>query len=109
MRLADFRGQIVLRQGGLDARCQIAAIRLIVGVLELAPAAFWEMSARRLLVMRSEGERAIVEHGVAGHSERDVATARRHAVAACCDPDDEFVHSPAMASGIASARSSAIS
>jgi hypothetical protein len=38
-----------------------------------------------------------------------VATARRHAVAACCDPDDEFVHSPAMASGIASARSSAIS
>ena len=42
--------------------------------------------------MRAERERAVVEHGVAGHPERHMAAARRHAVAARGNADDQLVH-----------------
>ena len=108
MRLADLGRQPVLGQRGLDPRDQIAAIGLVVGVLELAAAAFGEMTARRLLVMRAGRERAVVEQGIARHAEGDVAAARRHPVAARRDADDQFVHNARLRCGIAAARSSAI-
>ena len=52
MRLADLGRQVVLGQRALDPRDEIAAIGVIVGMLELAAAAFGKMAARRLLVMR---------------------------------------------------------
>src|SRR3954451_15836405 len=78
-------------------------------MLELAPAALWEVAARRFLMMRPKRQRAIVEHGVAGNAEGNVSSARRHAVPARGNADDELVHSEAIAEGIAAARSSAIS
>jgi hypothetical protein len=57
-------------------------------VLELATAAFGEMAARRVLMMRPGRKRAIVEQCIAGNSERHVLSARRDAVAARGDPDD---------------------
>ena len=50
----DFGRQVVLRQRCGHARDEIAAIGLIVGMLELAAAAFREMLAGRLLVMGTE-------------------------------------------------------
>src|SRR6185503_14061483 len=109
MRQPDLRLKPVLRKGRLHARDEIAAIRLVVGVLELATAALREVAARRLLVMRTEGERAVIENGISGHAERHVTATWRHAVTSGRDPDDRFVHSTsASARGIASARSSAI-
>ena len=108
MRLADFGLEPVLRQRRFDSRDQEGAIGGVVGVLELAAAALGEMAARRLLVMRAEGERAIVDHGVAGNPERHVATACRHPVPARGYADDELVHRRSRAAGIAAARSSAI-
>src|SRR5438105_4541973 len=78
-------------------------------MLELTTATLREMAARRLLVVRTKGERAIIEHRVARNPERHVAAAWRHAVAARSDPDDRLIHSEAIAAGMASARSSAIS
>jgi hypothetical protein len=75
MRLANVRLQIVLRQCGFDARLEIAAICLVVRVLELASATFGEVAARRLLVVRPRRERSVVEQRIAGDSECDVATA----------------------------------
>src|SRR5438270_7591701 len=109
VRLAHLRRQSMLLQRRLDPGGQVAAIRLIVGVLELASAAFGKMPARRLLMMWSKGECAIVENGVARHAEGHVAPARGDPVAARGNADDEFVHREAMAAGIAAARSSAIS
>ena len=77
-------------------------------MLQLAPAAFGEVAARRLLMMRPERKRAIVENGVSGHSKWHVPAARRHAIPASGNPDDRLVHKSAMAAGIAAARSSAI-
>jgi len=108
MRLADLGREIVLRQRGLDPRHEVSAIRGIVGMLQLAPAAFGKMPARRLLVMRPEGERTVVEHRIAGHAERYVPAAWRHAVAARGNADDQLVHRSAMARGMAATRSSAI-
>src|SRR5205085_8440728 len=70
---------------------------------------FRKMAARRLLVVRAERQRAIVEHRIAGNAERNVAAARRNAVAARGNADDQLVHKDAMAAGMAAARSSAIS
>jgi len=75
VRLANVRLDPVLRERGLDARHQIAAIGLVVGVLELAPAAFREMTARWLLMVRAGRERAVVEQDVAENSERHMAAA----------------------------------
>ncbi len=107
MRLTNLGRKAVLRQRSFDPRNQIAAIRFIVGVLQLAPAAFREVTAWRHLMMRSGGQRAIVEQGVSRHAPRHMTAARRDSVAARGDADDQFVHK-ATALGIAAARSSAI-
>lgn len=107
MRCSNLRLEAVLRQCGLDARDEIAAVRLIVGMLELAAPALGKVAARRLLVMRPGRKRPVIEQGVARNAEPHVPAARRHAVTPRRDPDDQFVHSW-IASGMASARSSAI-
>ena len=88
MLLPDFGREVVLCERRLDARYQIAAIALIVGMLKLAAAAFGEVAAWRFLVVRPESERPVVEHRVARHSERYMAAAGRHAVASRSDADD---------------------
>ena len=72
MRIADLGRELVLRKRRLHARYQIAAIRLVVGMLELASAAFGEMAAGRLLMVRTRRERSVIEPRIAGHSERHV-------------------------------------
>lgn len=109
MRRPDFGREVVLGKPDLHARHEIAAIGVIVGMLELAPAAFRKVPAGRLLVMWTEGERAIVEHRIARNAERDMPTAGRDAISARRNPDDQFVHKLAMACGMAFAKSSAIS
>ena len=107
MRFADLSRKAVLRQRSFDPRNQIVAICLIVGVLQLASAAFGKVMAWRHLMMRSGRQGAIVEQGVSGHAPLYMTAARRDSVAARGDADDQFVHK-ARARGIASARSSAI-
>ena len=107
MRLAGLGGEAMLRERRLHPRHEVAAIGLVIGVLELASAAFREVTARRLLVMRSRRQRAVVEQSIARDAERHMAAAWRHAVAACGDADDQLMHR-SRAAGIASARSSAI-
>ena len=70
MRVADLGFQPVLRERSLDPRRQVPAIGLVVGVLELAPAAFGKMPARGFLMVGARRERAVVEQDVAGDSER---------------------------------------
>jgi hypothetical protein len=53
MWLADLGVQSVLGERALDPRHQIAAICLVVGMLELTAAAFRKVTARRLLMVRS--------------------------------------------------------
>ena len=65
MRLADLGLQAVLGQRAVDPRDQIAAIGLVVGMLELAAAAFGKVTAWRHLVVRPGRERAVVEQRVA--------------------------------------------
>ena len=48
-----------------DAGNQEVTIGLVIRMLQLASAALREVSARRVLVMQSVGERAIIQHGVA--------------------------------------------
>lgn len=90
MRIPNLGLQTVLRERGLDPAHEIAAICLVVSMLELAAAALREMAARRLLMMRSGRERSIVEQRIAGDSERHVASARSHAIAARGDSNDQF-------------------
>ena len=75
MRLADLRLQPMLSERRLDPRDEIAAIRFVIGVLELAAAALRKVTARRILVVRPGSERAVVEQRIAGHSERHMAAA----------------------------------
>src|SRR5258708_37757669 len=105
MRLTAPGRKAVVRQRGSAPRNQIAAIRFIVGVLQLAPAAFREVTAWRHLMMRSGCQRAIVAQGVSRHTPRHMTTARRDPVAARGDANDQFVHK-ATALGIAAARAS---
>src|SRR5206468_7740513 len=92
-----------------DARHEIIAIRLVVGVLELAATAFGKVTAWRHLMVFAERQRTIIEQCVAWDAKGHVATV-------CCDPvpargnaDDQLVHSMlASACGMAAARSSAI-
>jgi hypothetical protein len=58
-----------------DSRYEIAAIRLVVGMLELASAAFGKMAAGRLLVMGPGRERPVIEQRIAGNAERHVPPA----------------------------------
>ena len=51
MRFTNLRGEPVLGERSLDARHEIAAIGLVIDMLELASAALGEMAARRLLVV----------------------------------------------------------
>lgn len=88
MRSADLGREIVLGERGFDPRHQIAAISLVVGMLQLATAAFREVAARRLLMVRPEGQRSIVENGVAGNSEGNVTSVGRHSVTARRNPND---------------------
>src|SRR5437868_12469350 len=92
MRLADRGGQIVLSERRFDSRLEIVAIRLVVGMLQLASAAFGEMAAWRLLVARTKGQRPVVEQRIPGHSERHMPSACRYSVAARGNADDELVH-----------------
>ena len=108
MRRADLGRETVLRERGFDARNKIAAIRVVVGMLQLAPAAFGKVTARRLLVVWTRRQRSIVEQGVAGNSERNVTPTRRHAVTSRRNSNDGLVHKRSSAWGIALARSSAI-
>jgi hypothetical protein len=62
---ADLGPQTMLRQRRLNSANEIAAIGHVVGMLELAAAAFREMTARRILVMRAGSERSIIEQGIA--------------------------------------------
>ena len=75
MRLSDFRLELVLRQRRHDARDEEIAVCRVIGMLKLAPAALGKVPARRVLVMRTEGERSIVEQGVAGNCEGDMGPA----------------------------------
>ena len=70
VRFANFGRQVVLRQRRLDPRLQLAAIRLVVGVLELTPATLREMPAGRLLMMRTERQCAIVQKSITRNGER---------------------------------------
>ena len=108
MRLANFRFERMLRQRRFDPRNEIVAIRRIIGMLKLASAAFGKMPAGRLLMMRSERQRSIVEQGIAGNCERHVPAACGHPVATGRDSDDQLVHKRSSAAGIACTRSSAI-
>jgi hypothetical protein len=81
----------MLRQRRLDARHEIAAIDLVIGMLQLAATALREVPARRLLMVRPRRQRAIVEQSVAWDAERDVAATRRHPVAARGDADDQLI------------------
>ena len=92
MRRSDLRLDPMLRQRRLHARNQVAAINVVIGMLELAPAAFGKVSARRLLVVRTWRECSIVEQGVAGNAEGDVTPAWRHAVTPRRNADDQLVH-----------------
>src|ERR1043166_3655716 len=78
-------------------------------MLELAPAAFREMAARRILMVRTRRERSIIEQRVSRNAESDVPPARGHPVAARRNANDDLFHAMgAGPAGIASARSSAI-
>src|SRR6187551_420897 len=108
MRGANFRLKLVLGKRRLDPRHQIVPIGRVVGMLELAAAAFGEVLARRLLMVRPECERSIVENRVTRHCEREVPATGRHPVATRGNSNDQLVHSRSNAAGIAAARSSAI-
>ena len=108
MRLAYLGRELVLGERGLDPRLEIAAIGRVVGMLKLAPAAFGKVTAWRQLVVRSIGQRPVVEHRIAGHAERHVPAGFGNSVAARGNPDDQFVHSSARAEEMAETRSSAI-
>ena len=91
MRRPDFDLESVLGQRRFDSRREIAAIGIVVGMLELTAAAFRKVPAWRILVMRPVSQGTVVEGGITRGN-----------------PDDQLVHSEAMAAEIASARSSAI-
>ena len=63
---------------------------LFIEVLKLAASATAEMTARRKCVMGARLHTAIHLHDVTRRSPRDVATARRHAIAFRGDADDCF-------------------
>jgi hypothetical protein len=108
MRFATLGREPVLHQRRFDARSKIRAVRIVIGMLELAAAAFRKMAARRLLVMGTECERAIIKDSITWNRKRSVAAAWRHAVTARRNANDRLVHREAKARGIAQARSSAI-
>src|SRR4029079_13994075 len=107
--MANFGRKIVLRERRLDPRDEIAAIGVIVGVLELAAGALREMAARRLLVVGPERKRAVVEQCIARNSERHMLPAHCYPVAARGNADDQLAHRETMAAGMASTRASAMS
>src|SRR5688572_2621477 len=108
VRLADFSFEPMLGQRRFDPGYEVAAIGGVVGMLELASAAFGEVPARRFLVVRTECERPVVQHCIARNAEGHVAATSGYPIAARSNADDEFVHRRSSASGIAAARSSAI-
>lgn len=75
MRVSNFRFDSMLRQSRFDPRHKIASIGFIIGLLELAAAAFGKERTWRILMVRTKGQRSIVEERVSRNSERDVATA----------------------------------
>ena len=97
MRLVHVRGQAMLCERSLDARNQIAPIRFVIDVLELATAALGKVTAWRHLVMRAGQDCPVTEHLVAGYSERNVPAARSDAVAARGNSNDFVSHSTSRA------------
>ena len=75
MWVANLGRQIMLCESRLSPRHEIAAIGLVIDVLKLASAAFREVPAGRLLMMRPEGKCAVVQDCIAGDAERNVAAA----------------------------------
>jgi len=65
----------MLSERRLDAGGEVAAISFVIGMLQLATPALGKVTARRLLVMRTEGQCAVIEHGVPGNAEGHVAAA----------------------------------
>jgi hypothetical protein len=94
VRLADDAFQLVLCKGSLDPRDEIAAIRFVVRMLELAATALGKVPTRRILVMRSRSNRTVVEKRVAWHSECDVAAALSDPVSTGGYSNDQFMHVP---------------
>jgi hypothetical protein len=78
----------VLGKPPFHAGYKIAAISFIVGMLQLTPPAFREVSAGRLLVMGTKRKRTIVKHRIAGNAERDVSPTCGDAIPAGRNSDD---------------------
>src|SRR5690348_17861155 len=60
MRCPNLGREAVLGERSFDARNKISAIGFVVRVLQLAAAAFREMTAGRLLMMRPRSKRSVV-------------------------------------------------
>jgi hypothetical protein len=65
----------MLREGTFNPGHEIATICLVIDVLKLAPAAFWKVTAWRVLMVRAWRKRTIVEQRVTRNAKRHVASA----------------------------------
>jgi hypothetical protein len=92
VRLTKLGFEAVLGERSLNPRNEIAEIRFVIDVLELAPSALRKVAAWRHLVMRTFDEGAIARDRIAGHSERYVQARRRDTVPASSNADDRVRH-----------------
>ena len=92
MRFAYLCLEAVLDERGLDPRNEIAAIRFVVDVLELAAAALRKVAAWRHLVMRTLDKSAIVANLIARHAERNVLAGGSDTIAAGGNSNDRISH-----------------
>lgn len=72
MWLADLRLKPMLVERSPHSGDEIAAIGVVIDMLELTSAALRKVTAGRRLVMRPDGERAVVEQRVARDPERNM-------------------------------------
>ena len=115
-RRAQQRGQPLRLQCAGDAIGDEGGVGFVVEMLELAAAAFGEMAARRRLVMRAAGQRAIGAKQIAGRREGGMATVGSDAIATGGDADNRIGgqnrigigHAPALTGVSAFAKSSAM-
>ena len=108
MRRANLGREPVLRQRADDPACAIIGISRVGEVLELAPAALGEVTARRQLVPRALDECAVGFDDVARDGEGAMLPAGADPVAARRDADNRIAHRSASVKGSAATRSSAI-
>ena len=91
MHRSDPFGRQALALGGVEHPiAHEACQRVLVEVLQLAPAASAEMAARRNGVMRARLQRTVGEKRVAGRGVRRVAARRGDSVTPGGDADDLF-------------------